>query len=351
MLEHSVALANDLAVIDNDWPPFVDTFCAVPMVAEAFGCEVATVDEEVEWTRPAVQDIARVWDLKPMKFSDAPHIRRNAEWIDYAQRKLGPDLPIWTLDIQSPFSVAAQVVELQELMTACVTNPKAVHHLCGMITDFTIEMMEAHLAQMEHPGFPGRNFPTIADRIGLCVSDDTPLVMLSPEMYREFALPYNSRLGEVFGGVHIHSCGNYQRNLDNVLKITNIKSIQCHAGPGEFDLPCHSVDDMPFNRARHQVTYYVDHNDISRGSQYLNRPRDFYREYVLPRLCSSDMTGCILESCGCEQGAGLQQFGAPARREQACCAGEQGPGLEELDQALSWTRGKVREFQTVENSL
>jgi uroporphyrinogen-III decarboxylase len=322
MLEHAVMLASDLAAIDNDWPPFIDTFCAVVMVAEAFGCEVVMLDKDVLWARHTLQDIARVWDLKPMKFNEAPQIHRNIEWIDYAQRKLGADLPIWTLDIQSPFSVAAQVVDPEELMTACVTSPKAVHHLCGIITDFTIEMMEAHLAQIEHPGFPGRNFPTIEDRIGICISDDTPLIMLSPEMYREFALPYNSRLGEVFGGVHIHSCGNYRHNLDNLLQITNVRSIQCHAGTGEFDLPPDGEEDTPFNRARSRVTYYVDGNDISRGSSYQHRYQEFYLEYVLPRLGAGDMTGCILQSCGCEEGAGTAK----------------------LEEAIQWTRSQLARF-------
>lgn len=322
MLEHSILLANDLAAIDNDWPPFIDTFCTVVMVPEAFGCEVVILDREVFWARHAIQDIARVWDLKPRKPTESPHIRRNAGWIDYAQRKLGTDLPIWTLDIQSPFGVAAQIVEPQELLTACATSPKEVHHLCGMITDYTIEMMEAHLAQMDHPGFPGRNFPTITDHIGICVADDTALIMLSPETYREFALPYNSRLGEAFGGVHIHSCGNYGHNLDNLLKITNIRSIQCHAGPGEFPLPVDSTEDTPFNRARSRVTYYVDDNDVSRGAEYQARHQEFFLEYVLPRVFAGDMTGCILQSCGCEEGAG------PAR----------------LNEAMQWTRSQLGRF-------
>ena len=78
-LEHAVMLANDLAAIDNDWPPFIDAFCAVVMVAKAFGCEVVMLDKDVPWARHTLQDITRVWDLKPMKFKEALHIRRNIE--------------------------------------------------------------------------------------------------------------------------------------------------------------------------------------------------------------------------------------------------------------------------------
>ena len=104
-------------------------------------------------------------------------------------------------------------------------------------------------------------------------------------------------IGEVFGGVHVHSCGDYRHNIDNVLDIANVRSIQVHAGPGEFILPESPDEDCPFNRARKQVAVYVDTNQLARGTQYKNRPKLQYEEYVLPRL-GNDLTGVILQSCG-----------------------------------------------------
>ena len=320
MLEHAVDFAAKMAALDNDWPPFIDTMCTVVMVPEAFGCEVVyPATEDMPWAKHAVYDISKVWDLKPKKPSDVFSIRRNAEWIDYAQRRMGTDLPIWTLDIQSPFSVAAQIVEPTELMTACITDPKAVHHVCRMVTDYWIEMMQEHLRQMEHPGFPGRIFPCISQNIGIVIADDTPLIMLSPEMYREFALPYNCEIGEAFGGVHLHSCGDFSHNIDSLLHITNLRSINFHPGPGEFPLPKTSTEDAAFNRVRTRLTYYVDcYGGVARGDLYKNRHRDFYAEYVLPRLAQGDMTGCILQSC------------CSARLE-----------LADLDEAIRWTRSQL----------
>jgi len=317
MLEHAVAWANGLAATDNDWPPMIDTYVNVAMVAQAFGCEVVCTPGSDPWTRPAIGDISQVWSLRPAPLMDVPMIRRTFEWIDYAQRKLGTDVPVWTMDIQSPFSVAAHVIDGTELLMACVTHPREVHHLCRMITEYTIELMQAHIAQMEHPGFPGRNFPSISENIGICIADDTPLIMLSPEMYRQFALPYNRQLGEVFGGVHIHSCGEYAHNLDNLLAIPSVRSIQVHAGPGEFHLPASPGDDHPFNRARARATCLVDANPIARGDAWKGRPRDHYAEYVLPRLKAGDMTGCILQSCG------------------------PGQDLPDVASALAWTRRQV----------
>ncbi len=281
MLVEAVSWANGLASTDNDWPPMLNTLCGVVQVAEILGCPVSFGDDGVAWTQPAISDIAQVWTLKPLKSREAPLTKRLAEFIDYAQRTVGTEVPFWTMDIQSPFSVAAHILDGCDLLCACITDPEAVHYLCQLITTITIDTMQEHIAQMENPGFPGRNFPSISEPVGICIADDTPLIMLSPAMYEEFALPYNCQLGEFFGGVHIHSCGGYMHNLDNLLKITNIRSIQLHAGPGEFDLPETAAVDHPFNRARDRVAMLVDANVVSYGDVYRGRAKDHYSDYVL----------------------------------------------------------------------
>ena len=317
LLYDAVAWANGLAAGDNDWPPMINTICGVVMVAEAFGCEVVYGEGNVAWTRPVTADLSQVWKIKPRKPSESPLIRLLSRWIDFAQRKLGTDVPIWTMDLQSPFSVAAHVVEPTELLMGCITDPKAVHHLCQMVTEFSIEHMRLHLAEMEHPGYPGRNFPSISENIGVCIADDTPLIMLSPDMYREFSLPCNSQIGDAFGGVHVHSCGDYRHNIDNLLRIKNVRSIQTHVGPGEFPLPETPAEDCPFNRARRQVACLVDTNGLARGGTYRDAPIRHYSEYVFPRL-GRDLTGVILQSCGT------------------------GNGVPDLDAAIAWTRGRVK---------
>ncbi|MHB9106688.1 MAG: uroporphyrinogen decarboxylase family protein [Armatimonadota bacterium] len=298
MLEDALAWAHALAAMDNDWPPFLNTYCTVAMVPEAFGCRVDFAEGGVPWAAPVIHDLSAVYQLKPARPHEAPMIRRQSEWIGYAQRTIGADLPVWIADVQSPFSVAAQIVDHEELLMGCYTDPAAVHHLCRIITEYTVEVMEQHLAQVEHPGFPGRNFPSISPNIGICMADDTPLIMLSPDMYREFALPYNAMLGKIFGGIHIHSCGDYRANLDNLLETPGVRSIQVHAGPGEFPLPEPAETGTAFHRARAQITCFLDTGDIARGDQYRRREMDHYAEYVLPRLTRQPLTGIILQSCG-----------------------------------------------------
>ena len=281
---------------ESDNPPFVNTFCSIGMVAEAFGCEIQIPDKEMPWALRGISDICDVYSVKPKSVRSLSYYKRQREWTDYAQRKIGVDLPYWSLDIQSPFSVAAQIVGTEELLMACYDEPAAVHHLLRMITDVTMELHDDHMRQMERPGYPGRNFPTISENIGLCMADDTPLIMLSGDMYREFALPYANILGRHYGGLHIHSCGAYMRNMDAALKIENVKSVQFHAGPGEFVLPEHPGEKCAFTQAMQAVTLYIDTTQVSLTDRWAGKPLDFYKEYLIPRLKNNTPGNFMLET-------------------------------------------------------
>jgi len=56
---------------------------------------------------------------------------------------------------------------------------------------------------------------------GISGSDDN-MVMLSPKTYEEAVVPYNGLLGEYFGGVAVHSCGQIGHNIPAVLTTKNI---------------------------------------------------------------------------------------------------------------------------------
>ncbi|MBW1699539.1 MAG: hypothetical protein JRK26_22415 [Deltaproteobacteria bacterium] len=63
----------------------------------------------------------------------------------------------------------------------------------------------------------------------------------------------------------------------------------------------------------------MDVNDIAQGDEYRGRYKEHYTDYVLPGLRAGDLTGCILQSCGCPPTA----------------------GLDDLNEALSWTRRQI----------
>jgi hypothetical protein len=67
----------------------------------------------------------------------------------------------------------------------------------------------------------------------MSVSDDN-LIMNPPEFNREFLLPCDDEIGRHFGGVAIHSCGNWAHTMPVLREFKHIRMIDC-ALEGEAD--------------------------------------------------------------------------------------------------------------------
>ncbi len=62
---------------------------------------------------------------------------------------------------------------------------------------------------------------------GVWFSDDDA-VLMSPDTYREFVVPYNSRILTAFGGGCIHYCGNATHHADSFLATEGLKALNIY---------------------------------------------------------------------------------------------------------------------------
>jgi len=275
-LEEQFAKMKANLQIGSDYAPMLEA--ALPfgtvMVPDAFGCKVEWTPDVPPWAKPLISSPQDVYSIKKPKLSECTIIQEIKKHVEYMQKIIGPDAPLQVIDMQGPFSVACQIWDAEEMMMACITHPKEVHHFLRIVTDFSIEFIKEYISWLGNPLFPGRNFPSIPENIGPNIADDTPLVMLSPAKYEEFALPYNIEVAEAFGGLSIHSCGEYNFQLDNLLKIPNLRAIQCHVGPGEMQ------PDPLFEKVNGKVALWCDWNNVALGT-YENA-KTMYEEYTMP---------------------------------------------------------------------
>jgi len=68
---------------------------------------------------------------------------------------------------------------------------------------------------------------------GVWLSDDDSTV-ISPDLYREFVVPYNGRVFEAFGGGTLHYCGNAYHQLENYLSTPGLVGLNAWC-MGEFE--------------------------------------------------------------------------------------------------------------------
>ncbi|MDD2710351.1 MAG: uroporphyrinogen decarboxylase family protein [Verrucomicrobiae bacterium] len=205
------------------------TTCFFPL---ALGCKPTRTSQGTPWIEKMIRDPAQVLDLIPPKINGefAGEILRRASKL---VEDLPPDGQIRILDVQSPLGVAELMWD-HSFYFALVEHPDAVHELLGKITRFIIDFVKAFQqiagARLNPCGFP----KLWSDGPGTMVADDT-MSLVSPEMHREFSVPYLNQLAAECGPLYYHSCTWRAPYFDNIRQIKNVRAYNWN--PGNSDDP------------------------------------------------------------------------------------------------------------------
>lgn len=224
MIDEQLSLIKIRTAYPDDCVPFLYPYLGVGVYASAFGCEIIFPENQDPWTKPLLrlENIEDVYSLETPNPQDGL-LGKVLEYVNYFQKERG-EYPIRLTDTQSPIDSASLIMKYEEFLLAMYTNPKEVHHLLKMVTELIIKF--AKLEKSIAKGFTPNHSPQIYQPAdwGICLSDDL-IAVLSPELYKEFALPYVNILSEEFNGVFLHSCGDFSHNLENLSKIKNLRGI------------------------------------------------------------------------------------------------------------------------------
>jgi uroporphyrinogen-III decarboxylase len=224
-----------LSSVHDDTVPYFMPWFGTGILAASFGCGYKL--DVGEGDDPAVVStiVKNPADAAKIKL---PDLNKN-EWttlvlkfIDYAKKN--SDLPIGLTDMNSPLCTMRQMCGT-EVYTWMYEEPNLVKDMMSMITDKLIEWVKL---QKQHIGEPldssnGLQGVWSPKGVGIWLSDDD-LVMLSPEFYEEFVVPYYSKIFSTFGGGSVHFCGNGAHMGETLLKIKNIKVVN-NSPLGNFD--------------------------------------------------------------------------------------------------------------------
>jgi hypothetical protein len=221
--------------IGDDWVPHLQPYQGVTPLASAFGCHVRYFDHTSPWVEPLIRaedPPEKVYELPRPAVTDG-QLGAILEYIDYFVAETGGRYPIAITDSQGPLDMAYLVWESTAFMLAMYTNPREVHHLMRLVTDLIIAFVKEQRARS--PQFFPCHCPPLwmPEGLGISISEDCSAV-LSPKLYEEFSLPYINELSEEFGGVVIHSCGNFLHQFDNLAKVHNLRGINFGASETPF---------------------------------------------------------------------------------------------------------------------
>ena len=224
-----------LAHVHDDYIPYFMPWFGTGVLASAFGCRITLAPgpgNDPAVAGPCISspaDAARLRVPDPQRDGWMPRV---LEAIDYALAE--SDLPAGLTDMQGPLDTLGLMCGQAQLYQWMYKEPRMVHELFELVTAAFIEWVRVQKQRIGEPpersnGLQGVVWPP---GVGIWESDDD-LVLLDPGLYREFVVPYVSRIFDAFGGGSVHFCGNGSHHIDNLLQISNLRVV-CNSPLGNF---------------------------------------------------------------------------------------------------------------------
>ncbi len=206
--------------------PFLMPWYGTGVLASGFGVDVKFqdyMDPAVEL--PPIDEIEQLKDLKqpdPEKDGLMPRVLGTIR-----QMREKTDLPVGVTDCQGPLTTALQIIGYDKMIYWMYDHPELIHDLMQRVTDALIDWVRCQKAAAGQS--PDDDAYILGIKIpsglgGVWISDDDN-VIFGQDLYREFAVPYNSQVLKAFGGGCIHYCGNATQHIDNYLQTEGLRGI------------------------------------------------------------------------------------------------------------------------------
>ena len=212
--------------IDDDFVPCLVPWFGCVVMASALGCRVQIPRRMDPTADPAYYPVRTPEDIRRLALPDPEKDGLMPTVLRYQRAmKAASFLPVGITDCQGPLTTANQLMGYDGLIYLMADYPLAAHELMDKIAEATIAWVKAQKAVIGEP-----REECVSDQqlytgthAGVWFSDDDASLM-SPEMYRTFVVPYNSKILTAFGGGCIHFCGNALHQADNLVATKGLKA-------------------------------------------------------------------------------------------------------------------------------
>ncbi len=126
-------------------------------------------------------------------------------------------------DLQGPLDIC-ELLFGEEMFYAMYDDPDLVHALFSLITDTYIAFMERWNSLFPPKADFNPHWSFLCHRGSILIRNDSAM-NLSPELYREFSVPYDQKLLDHFGGGAIHFCGRGDHYIEDLVQMNGLYAI------------------------------------------------------------------------------------------------------------------------------
>jgi uroporphyrinogen decarboxylase len=205
-LDYRVLVDANMRVVEDFDIDIVQAISDPNRECHDFGAEIEFPEDDMPlcWT-PLIKEPEDLKKLQPPSPYTGKRMSDRLEAIRLFREKVGGEIPImgW---VEGALAEAADLRNINNVMVDLIERPEWAEELLEICVQVEIEFAKAQIEAG-------------ADIIGL---GDAVASLVSPKMYRRFALPYEQR---IFAAVHemgalarLHICGNTNRIVDDMVQ-------------------------------------------------------------------------------------------------------------------------------------
>lgn len=208
----------------TDIPNFLEPWYGIGTAASAFGFGYIWKENLAPALQPGFPDTASALRYDGVRdIKDTPIGKHTLRMVEYFMEQTRGRLPLSICDVQSPLNTSGNLIDINNYLTDTMLRPelfaRLLDRLAGLIADFA-------KAQVEIIGdrvvWPGHGFASSRVFRGFGASDDN-ILLVTPEAYRDLAIPSLVKLAGGFGGPAFHSCGDWSTRTEIVRQIPGLQ--------------------------------------------------------------------------------------------------------------------------------
>lgn len=223
--------------------PHLEPWIGSGVYAQAFGSTYLWGEGLAPDTKHVFNAIGEVENLEYPDWRQAEIMKMVLDAIELLKTATEGKIPIGITDTQSPQDTASLILDTTELITGMYTHAELVHNLLSNITNLIKEFTHVQIQAIGESllASPGHGFVGYPFLRGIGLSDDN-MVISSPDFNQEYSFPYMNTLSDEFGGLALHSCGNWVKTMPRLTKLRNLQMI-------DFALAGNNTDPNPIPAA------------------------------------------------------------------------------------------------------
>lgn len=216
--------------IDDDFVPYLMPWFGTIVAASAFGCKIEFLYKQDPAANPRYYPVRTPEDVKRLEIPDPDKDGLMPTVLNFLRHmKQHSFLPVGITDFQGPLTTANQLMGYDKLIYLMHDSPNLAHELMDKITEGLIRWVKKQkevIGEAWNECISDQQVYT-GKHAGVWFSDDDA-VLISAKMYKEFVVPYNSRILQEFGGGCVHYCGNATHHAENFLNTKGLLALNIY---------------------------------------------------------------------------------------------------------------------------